>query len=246
MSSYQFFTFCTLFYSTFGYALPDGFVYLKDVDATIAQEIRFAETHNFLDRPVEGYKSNQCILTRETAVALSKVQKELQQSKKSLKVYDCYRPQVAVNDIITWSNHPLYSPTQKEFFPALSKKDLITQDYLEAKSPHTRGSAVDLTIIRTPAQPTAKYFPGQKIVACNASKAKRIKDNSLDMGTGFDCFDKKSIPNNTNVSNEVRYNRDYLRQLMEKQGFASSDMKWWHFVLTNEPYPNQYFNFDVQ
>lgn len=246
MNLYQLFTCCTIFYSAVGCALPEGFVYLKDVDATIIQEIRFADTHNILDRPAEGYKSNQCILTRQAAVALSKVQKELRQSNKSIKVYDCYRPQSAVNDMISWGNHPLESTTQKEFFPSLSKKELISQDYLEVKSSHTRGSAVDLTLVRIPVKPTTKYFPGQKVAACNASKAKRIKDKSLDMGTGINCFDKKSRFHDSNVSQEVRYNRDDLRQLMEKQGFVSSDIKWWHFVLANEPYPNQYFNFDVQ
>ena len=246
MNLSQLFTCSTLFYSALGYALPQGFVYLKNVDATIIQEIRLSDTHNILERPAEGYKSNQCILTAQAAMALSKVQKELQKSSKSIVVYDCYRPQSAVNDIVSWGNHPLSSASQKEFFPTLSKHELMTQDYLEVKSSHTRGSAVDLTIVRTPAEAAAKYFPGQKTVACNASKAKRIKDKSIDMGTGVNCFDKKSRFHDSDLSQEARYNRDDLRQLMEKNGFASSDQKWWHFVLANEPYPNQYFNFDVE
>ena len=86
--------------------LPSGFVYLRDVDPSIRQDIRYATSHNFIGRPIRGYQAGECILTRPAATALSKVQKELLQSGLSLKVYDCYRPQMAVDEFIAWSDKP--------------------------------------------------------------------------------------------------------------------------------------------
>ena len=37
-----------------GTALPRGFVYLRDTDPTIVQDIRYAGSHNFVGRPDRG------------------------------------------------------------------------------------------------------------------------------------------------------------------------------------------------
>lgn len=226
-------------------ALPKGFVYLRDVEPSIIQEMRYYGHHNFIGRPVEGYRANECILTREAALKLSAVQKELLQSNLSLKVYDCYRPQRAVNDFIAWSQQP-DKLMQKEFYPHLTKKDLFDLGYVMAKSGHSRGSTVDLTIISVPAGLQAQYHPGQSLVACYAPFKERFQDNSIDMGTGFDCMDVTAHSDNAKINTVAFYNRAMFRSMMEKHGFKNYEKEWWHFTLINEPFPEQYFDFPVE
>ena len=227
-------------------ALPQGFVYLSDIDASITQELRYFTDHNFIGRPIDGYKANKCILTRETAIALSKVKKELVKSKQSLKVYDCYRPQRSVDDFIAWSKQPEPSPTQKEFFPNFKKPELFANRYIAEKSGHTRGSTLDLTIIPIPVPTQAIYRKGQKLFSCYAPLSVRFKDNSIDMGTGYDCLDKTANPGNHSINKIAQRNRVRLQKLMEKHGFQISDTEWWHFTLINEPFPESYFNFIIK
>ena len=52
-----------------GSALPRGFVYLRDVDPTIVQDIRYAGSHNFVGRPIKGYLAAECILSVSAAKA---------------------------------------------------------------------------------------------------------------------------------------------------------------------------------
>ena len=72
--------------------LPDGLVYLRDIDPTIVQDMRYAGSNNFVGRPLDGYEAAECILRRDVAMALAQVQKDLAGSGLGLKVYDCYRP----------------------------------------------------------------------------------------------------------------------------------------------------------
>src|SRR5215475_11370908 len=72
--------------------LPPGFVYLRDLDSSIQQDIRYATADNFMGRPLPGYGAAECILRREAAEALKRVQADLVRENLSLKVYDCYRP----------------------------------------------------------------------------------------------------------------------------------------------------------
>ena len=55
-------------------ALPKGFVYLRDTDPTIVQDIRYAGSHNFVGRPIKGYRAAACILSDRAASALKTVQ----------------------------------------------------------------------------------------------------------------------------------------------------------------------------
>jgi D-alanyl-D-alanine dipeptidase len=225
--------------------IPKGFVYLRQMDPSIVQEMRYFGPHNFIGRWIDGYKANECILTREAAENLSKVQHELKQSNLSLKVYDCYRPQRAVDDFIAWSQLPNTNTMQKEFYPNLQKKQLFEQGYVMAKSGHSRGSTVDLTIINTPSAKQAEYSPAKPLIACYAAYLQRFKDNSIDMGTGYDCMDTSAHSDNTKINTVAFYNRTMFRAIMEKYGFKNYEKEWWHFTLVNEPYPEQYFNFLV-
>ncbi len=226
--------------------LPQGFVYLKDIDPTIKQDIRYTTDHNFIGRPIKGYEAAQCILTRETALALSNVQKELLPSGLSLKVYDCYRPQMAVNDFITWSEQPEDQKMKKEFYPRVDKADFFTLGYVAKKSGHSRGSTVDLTLVPLTATSPMSYHPGQSLLSCVAPYNQRFYDGSIDMGTNFDCMDNFSHNDNTQISIVGFYNRMLLKTIMVKHGFTPLTEEWWHFTLTNEPYPNTYFDFPIK
>ncbi len=227
------------------FALPNGFVYLKNVSPSIIQDVRYAGYHNFVGRPIEGYQAAECVLSKPAAVALKNVQQELLKSNFSLKVFDCYRPQRAVNDFITWSQQVGQNPMQAEFYPSVNKKDFFKLGYVAARSGHTRGSTVDLTIVPVPTLQAGQYHRGQKLVACTAAYHKRFYDSGIDMGTGFDCLDRASHITNHKIGTVAYSGRMLLRKIMLKNGFEPYDQEWWHFTLRNEPYPNRYFNFPI-
>ncbi len=223
--------------------LPPHFVYLSHVDPTIKQNIRYATAYNFMGRKVVGYQANTCILTEPAANALHLVQIELQQSNLGLMVYDCYRPQMAVNDFIQWSENNDQSQ-KKRFYPHVDKNEVFEQGYLAKRSGHTRGSAVDLTIITLPFHSAQKKGKKMHFNACAAAYAQRFQDGSIDMGTDFDCLDPRAHFDAKNISIVAHHHRATLRQLMEKYGFLPYPQEWWHFILKNEPF-SDYFNFQV-
>lgn len=227
------------------FGLPQGFVYLKDVAPTIQQEMRYVGYHNFVGRPIKGYVTPECILTTKTAQQLALVQNELKKSGLSLKVYDCYRPTMAVHDFMIWSKNPNQQEMKAEFYPRVNKKDVFQLGYVAEKSGHSRGSTMDLTIVKLPAASEPIYHPGQKLVSCFAPYSKRYRDNSIEMGTGFDCLDELAYPLNQTISPVAKKNRMLLRNIMMKYGFVPYEKEWWHFTLQNEAYPNTYFNFLV-
>ncbi|MDR3477100.1 MAG: M15 family metallopeptidase [Gammaproteobacteria bacterium] len=225
--------------------MPSDFVYLRSVDPSILQEMRYAGYHNFLGRPIAGYHATECILTRKAAFALKKVQTELKQSGLSLKVYDCFRPQTAVNDF-TASGKDLSDQRMKtEFYPRVSKDAFFKLGYVAEKSGHSRGSTVDLTIVPVPTPKQEAYHRNQKLYDCAAPYGKRFHDNSIDMGTGFDCFDERAHSDSTAINSIAYHNRSVLRVAMEQQGFKQYINEWWHFTLNNEPYPDTYFDFPI-
>lgn len=227
-------------------ALPNGFVYLKDVDPSIIQDIRYAGDHNFVGRPIKGYQEPTCILSKQAAEALKNVQTQLRKQNMSLKVYDCYRPQMASDDFYAWSQKPDQAQMKKEFYPEVDKSDLFKMGYIAKRSEHSSGSTMDVTIvpIPTPKQPT--YTKGQTLVACFAPYNQRFKDNSIDMGTGYDCLDFRADTWYKRISQRAQANRTMLRSLMVKNGFKPYAKEWWHFTLKNQPYSGQAFNFPVK
>ena len=225
--------------------LPNDFVYLKNIDSSIQQDIRYAGYHNFVGRPIDGYNVGECILTRRAAVALKAVQADLRKLGLELKVYDCYRPTRAVRDFMQWSKNPNDQIMKKEFYPNVNKKDFFKLGYVASQSGHSRGSTMDLTIVKTPLATQAHYKVGQPFNACTDDYIHRFHDNSIDMGTGFDCMDEKSHNDVKNISEIAYHNRMLLKHVMEKQGFVAYEPEWWHFTLKNEPYPNRYFDCEI-
>jgi len=236
-------------FSTISYSennTPEGIVDIQKVIPEILLDIRYYGPHNFLGEKVDGYMAPKCLLTRQAAECLAKVQKELGQFSLSLKIYDCYRPQRAVDHFVRWAKDIDNSKTKKEFYPTVDKRNLFIDGYIDSKSGHSRGSTVDLTIVPLPVSRQQDYIPGEKLSECYLPTAKRFGDNSIDMGTGFDCFHELSNTLNKNIANQQKINRLLLKTLMEKHGFRNYDKEWWHYTLNNEPYPNTYFDFVVE
>jgi D-alanyl-D-alanine dipeptidase len=226
--------------------IPDGFVDIQKVIPEIVLDIRYYSVHNFVGERVDGYLAPKCFLTKEAAEALSKVQNDMEPFSLSLKIYDCYRPQRAVNHFARWATEIENTKTMKEFYPTVDKHNLFKDGYIADKSGHSRGSTLDLTIVPLPVPVQPQYTPGQELHECYLPAAKRFADNSIDMGTGFDCFHELSHTANSNISHQQKINRLLLKSLMEKHGFKNYDMEWWHFTLKNEPYPDTYFDFPIE
>ncbi|MFB9389697.1 M15 family metallopeptidase [Streptomyces coeruleoprunus] len=224
---------------------PEEFVALRSVDPTILQEMRYTTAHNFLGEPVDGYRQPVCVLTRPAAQALQRAQARLLRSGYTLKVYDCYRPQRAVDHFVRWARDLGDERMKAEFYPRVDKARLFEDGYIAEKSGHSRGSTVDVTLVRLPAAPTRPYVPGEPLVDCAAPREERFPDNSVDMGTGFDCFDTLSHTDDPRIQGVQRKNRDLLRGVLAAEGFVNLPEEWWHFTYRPEVFPDTYFDFPV-
>src|SRR5216684_6474929 len=69
--------------------LPGGFVFLRDIDPTIIQDIRYAGSNNFIGRPLRGYDAAECVVKRDVGLALESIQRALAPQRLSLKMLDC-------------------------------------------------------------------------------------------------------------------------------------------------------------
>ncbi|WP_416974702.1 M15 family metallopeptidase [Streptomyces sp. 4F14] len=224
---------------------PADFVALRAVDPTIRQEMRYTTAHNFVGERIDGYREPLCILTRPAAQALHRAQARLLRKGYTLKVYDCYRPQRAVDHFVRWAEDLDDQAMKAEFYPQVDKTRLFTDGYIAEKSGHSRGSTLDLTLVRLPALPTRPYVPGEPLVSCRAPQRDRFPDNSVDMGTGFDCFDTLSHTLDPRVRGAQRANRLLLKSTLEDLGFVNLAEEWWHYTFKPEPYPDTYFDFPV-
>jgi D-alanyl-D-alanine dipeptidase len=224
---------------------PAGFVALSDVDPTIVQDIRYDTDHNFVGRPIAGYREPLCILTRQAADGLHRVQTAARARGYSLKVYDCYRPQRAVDDFVRWGQRFGDQLMKAEFYPQLDKSVLFNEGYIAGPTAHSRGSTMDLTLVALPARAQRPYASGEKLASCSAPEAQRFPDNTVDMGTGFDCFDSLAHTLDSRVTGRAMDNRLLLKQLMKDAGFTNYPKEWWHYSLASEPYPHTYFDFPV-
>lgn len=249
------FSFCififALFYPLHGLCtvhLPEeeGFVDIEEIIPGIVVDIRYFGPHNFVGERIDGYNAPKCLLTQSAARALSKVQSDLKPFLLSLKIYDCYRPQRAVSHFVRWAKNTTDIRTKQEFYPTVDKAMLFKDGYIAERSGHSRGSTIDLTIVPVPVPNQEPYRPGQELVPCFLEVAKRFGDNSLDMGTGFDCFHNRAHTANGSIEAHQRANRFMLKELMEKHGFVNYDKEWWHFTLKDEPYPATYFDFVIE
>ena len=225
--------------------LPKGFVYLRDIDPTIVQDIRYAGSHNFVGRPIRGYLAAECILSERAAKALETVQRILAEKRLSLIVWDCYRPKRAVDDFLQWSQDPARAEMKTEFYPRTDKKKLFALGYLATRSAHSRGSTVDLGIVPTAFSLAPPPNPPQPLKACTSPKGERFDDGTIDFGTGYDCLDVLGNTSNAAVGGTALHNRQTLKSYMQGAGFRPYAREWWHFALINAPFNRDGFDFEV-
>jgi D-alanyl-D-alanine dipeptidase len=210
--------------------LPAGFVYLRDIDPTIIQDIRYASSNNFVGRPLRGYDA-ECVVKREVGTLLKSIQEELALQNLSLKMFDCYRPARAVADMMAWSRDGKETPAQKRYNPSFSKADLFRLGYIAERSGHSTGAALDLTLVDLKADNSGVFDPSKEYGDCIANVNLRAPEGSVDMGTGYDCSDVKSHTAAKSITAAQRRWREKLVLVMARRGFVNYSKEWWHFSL---------------
>ena len=211
--------------------MPAAFVDAGSVVDGLVVDMRYFGDDNFVGTRIDGYEAARCLLTRPAAAALARVQEDLALQGFGLKVFDCYRPTRAVAHFVRWARDIRDVKRKADFYPDVDKRDLFRLGYISNRSGHSRGSTVDLTLVRHGAglAPMRVGLPVE-----------------VDMGTRFDFFGVQSWPSSRSVSAEAQTNRRILATAMSKRGFRPYDREWWHFTLRNEPYPGSYFDFPVR
>ncbi len=197
------------------------FVLLSEVVPDAILEIRYYSTYNFVGDRIDGYEEPYALLTREAAEALKAVSDDLVAKGYRLKIYDGYRPQMAVTNFVEWAEDVEDTRMKEYFYPELDKSVLFEQGYIAEKSGHSRGSTVDLTLFDM------------------------TTEKEVDMGGTFDYFGELSHPDYTGITEEQYNNRMILRDAMMAHDFKPLPEEWWHFTLENEPFPDTYFTFPV-
>ncbi|MBQ8110194.1 MAG: M15 family metallopeptidase [Clostridia bacterium] len=198
-----------------------GFVLLSDVVPHIVQEIRYFSTYNFVGERIDGYEAPVALMTREAARALKSVSNELMVQGYRLKIFDAYRPTTAVKHFILWAIEDEDTRMKPYFYPDIDKRDTFNLGYIARQSSHSRGSAVDLTLL--------DMATGREV----------------DMGGPFDLFGELSHPDYRGITDAQYENRMLLQRAMVRGGFEPYECEWWHFRLADEPFPDTYFSFPV-
>jgi D-alanyl-D-alanine dipeptidase len=211
--------------------LPGGFVFLRDIDPSIIQDIRYAGSNNFVGRPLAGYDAAECVVKRDVGLALKSIQQALVPQELSLKMLDCYRPARAVHDMVLWAQNGRETPAERRYNPAFSKKDLFRLGYIAERSGHSTGAAVDLTLVDLKADHSAVFDPNKEYADCTAPASARAPEASVDMGTGYDCSDLMAHTAAKSVTPAQRRWRNMLVAAMAQQGFVNYSKEWWHFSL---------------
>ena len=206
-----------------GSAIPDDFVVVNSLTSDIRFDIRYFTHNNFVGERVDGYFAPLCVLHRKAAKGLLLAADAAKQAGFRLRVFDCYRPQTAVNHFVRWASDLSNQKTKPDYYPNLDKR-LLLGPYIAPKSGHSRGSSIDLGLeVRLPGG-------GWELV---------------DMGTSFDFFDETSNTSNPKMPPNIIENRQQLIGFMRVGGFTNYSMEWWHFSLQSQPYTDTYFDFPV-
>jgi len=217
--------------------VPTEFVPTEFVDAATVVEglvvdMRYFGADNFVGKRIDGYEAPRCLLTRPAAAALAAVQRDLMRDLTrpglGLKVYDCYRPTRAVAHFVRWARDLADVARKADYYPAVDKRDLFRLGYIAERSGHSRGSTVDITLVR------------------RAGDEGDPERGTPDMGTRFDFFSPKSWPSDISVGKAAQRNRALLAAAMARAGFQAYNKEWWHFTLRNEPFRARYFDFPVR
>ncbi|UTA48407.1 M15 family metallopeptidase [Simiduia sp. 21SJ11W-1] len=196
--------------------------FVQVTDANITLDIKYFTHENLVGEPLDGYLAARCLLVPEAARALVAVSEALAEDGLGLLIFDCYRPQRAVNHFVRWAASPEDNSTKPDFYPNEEKHLMFERGYIAERSGHSRGATVDLSLYR-------------------------LADGSpLDMGTGFDFMDESSATDYPLENAQAVANRHLLRQAMTAAGFKNYAQEWWHYTFKPEPHPDTYFDIPVQ
>lgn len=202
--------------------LPEGFLYVDEVIEDCIVDAKYAGTDNFIGSPIDGYLKPLVVVTKEAAERLVKAAEVLRQKGYVMKFFDCYRPQRAVDHFMRWGAVVEDDRRKPIHFPNVNKADMFDLGYICRKSGHSRGCAVDLTIVDV-----------------NTSQ-------ELDMGSIFDYMDIRSHHGAEGLTKQQEQNRAILRDAMLSNGFRLYKEEWWHYIVDPEPYPDTYFDFPIE
>ncbi len=198
-----------------------GFVFVDEFVPGIRWDAKYATWDNFTGKPVDGYRANRIAGTRGLCAALARAQETAATLGFGLLLWDGYRPQRAVDCFLRWSRQPEDGRTKRRHYPNIDRPEMFEKGYVAAKSGHSRGSTVDLTLYH--------LATGELAV----------------MGGGHDLMDPISHHGASGITSIEATNRQYLCFIMEDNGFARYDREWWHYTLRNEPYPTTYFDVPI-
>jgi D-alanyl-D-alanine dipeptidase len=201
--------------------MTNDFVFVDEFVPGIRWDAKYATWDNFTGKPVDGYRANRIVGTRALCAALERAHDKSAAYGLGLLLWDGYRPQRAVDRFLAWSTQPDDGRTKGRHYPNIERPDMFTHGYVAAKSGHSRGGTVDLTLFDTA---TGELLP---------------------MGGGHDLMDPVSHHGAPGITDVEARNRQRLRSLMEDCGFDSYASEWWHYTLRHEPYPNTYFDFPI-
>ncbi|EHL08298.1 D-Ala-D-Ala dipeptidase [Desulfitobacterium hafniense DP7] len=199
--------------------MKSDFVFVDELVSGIRWDAKYATWDNFTGKPVDGYAANRIVGTRALCAALEKARENAASLGFGLLLWDGYRPQCAVDCFLRWSKQPEDGRTKQKHYPNIDRSEIIEKGYVAAKSGHSRGSAIDLTLYHL------------------------ASGTLVPMGGDFDLMDSVSHHGAHGISQAEARNRQYLCSIMEASGFVSYACEWWHYSLKHEPYPNTYFDF---
>jgi D-alanyl-D-alanine dipeptidase len=197
------------------------FVFVDELVSGIRWDAKYATWDNFTGRPVDGYLANRIVGTRDLCAALEGARREAASLGCGLLLWDGYRPQRAVDCFLRWAQQPEDGRTKLRHYPNINRAEMVEKGYVAAKSGHSRGSTVDLTLY---------HLATGELVG---------------MGGDYDLMDAVSHHGAPRITQVEARNRRCLCSLMKACGFRSYDREWWHYTLNDEPYPDTYFDFSI-
>jgi D-alanyl-D-alanine dipeptidase len=201
--------------------MNDGFVFVDEVVPGVRWDAKYATWDNFTGKPVDGYGPNRIVGTQALCAALERTQAQAASLGYGLLLWDGYRPQRAVDSFLRWSRQPEDGRTKPRHYPNIDRSEMVDKGYVAARSGHSRGSTVDLTLYDLA---TGELAP---------------------MGGGYDVMDEISHHEARGIGRDEAGNRQRLAAIMEGCGFSSYACEWWHYTLEDEPFPHTYFDFPI-
>jgi D-alanyl-D-alanine dipeptidase len=198
------------------------FAYVDEAVPGIRWDSKYATWDNFTGKPLDGYLANRIVGTTALCAALARARDEAAGLGFGLLLWDGYRPQRAVDRFLHWSRQPEDGRTKPRHYPNIERVEMFERGYVAARSGHSRGSTVDLTLF---------HLDTGELVS---------------MGGDHDLMDAVSHHGAAGVRRDQRMHRQDLRHVMEVSGFRAYEREWWHYTLENEPYPDTYFDFAIE